>query len=179
LCVRMVKVFKLDFSASSILWRVSLVTLRILGNAIATVDPHRQCALEDLVLATISPPRHDWLEVDVTTTSTTTAQARGFLASCLDGVCHAVCLCVNGVFNKSKSSASTAVNAISTLFDLPIEQQIELTTKGLIVINGVKLVVTQQGSSLLPISASLTMDTARSRSSCADQACDLYLLRLY
>jgi hypothetical protein len=141
-CARMVKVFKLDFSASSILWRVCLVTLTILGNAIATVDPHRQCALEDLVLATVSPPRHDWLEVDVTTTSTTTAEARGFLASCLDGVCHAARLCVNGVCNESKFLASSAVNAISTLFDLPIEQQIELTTKGLIVINGVKLVVT-------------------------------------
>ena len=134
----------------------------LLGNALATVEPHREWALEDLVLATVSPPRHDWLEVDVTTTSTTTAEARGFLASCLDGVCHAARVCVDGVCNKTKSVASSAVDAISTFFDLPIEQQIELTTKGLIVINGVKLVVTcsnpTMGALLLTVSVLAASD---------------------
>lgn len=113
----------------------------LLAPVAPTTDSPREWALEDLKIVTVSPLSYDWLEVSEASYSTT-PEPSGFLSNCLDGVCHAARVCFDGVCSSTKSVATSAVDAISEFFDLPIERQIELTTKGLIVINGVKLVAT-------------------------------------
>lgn len=130
-------------------------TLLIVAVAATTESP-QSWRLEDLQLVTVAPSRYDWLELAETSTSTT-PEPRGIVASCLEGACSAVRVCLDGVCSVTRAVSNTAVEAITAFFDLPIERQVELATKGIIIINGVKLVATcsnpAMGALLLSVAA--------------------------